>query len=131
LTRGCRQHHLVDEDGPFRLSKGRFDATQCPCPGLYFLSPLNAEFFLATSDRDAAADRAARPVYAERAADREVARRTGRGWPTIALLGLGPSDLRGALLTQSLFNPGYLDATCWTTVSYRPWASRCPGTVFG
>jgi hypothetical protein len=39
---------------------------------------------------------------------REVVRRTGRGWPTILLLGLGFGLIEEGLLTQSLFNPHYL-----------------------
>lgn len=39
---------------------------------------------------------------------REVTRRTGRGWPTILLLGLAFGLIEEGLLTQSLFNPHYL-----------------------
>ncbi len=39
---------------------------------------------------------------------REVARRTGRGWPTILLLATGFALIEEGLLTQSLFNPHYL-----------------------
>ncbi|WP_410672792.1 hypothetical protein [Amycolatopsis sp. cmx-4-68] len=39
---------------------------------------------------------------------REVARRLGRGWPTILTLGLAFGLLEEGLLTQSLFNPDYL-----------------------
>ena len=39
---------------------------------------------------------------------REIVRRTGRGWPTILLLGLGFALVEEGLLTQSLFNPHYL-----------------------
>jgi hypothetical protein len=39
---------------------------------------------------------------------REIARRTGRGWPTILLLALGFALVEEGLLTQSLFNPHYL-----------------------
>ena len=39
---------------------------------------------------------------------REVARRTGHGWPTILLLGLAFGLIEEGLLTQSLFNPHYL-----------------------
>lgn len=41
---------------------------------------------------------------------RELARRTGRGWPTIVLLGLAFGVIEEGLLTQSLFNPGYAGA---------------------
>lgn len=39
---------------------------------------------------------------------RDVARRSGRGWPTILLLGLAFGLIEEGLLTQSLFNPHYL-----------------------
>ncbi len=39
---------------------------------------------------------------------REVTRRTGRGWPTILLLGLAFGLVEEGLLTQSLFDPHYL-----------------------
>jgi hypothetical protein len=39
---------------------------------------------------------------------RELARRTGRGWPTIILLGLAYAVIEEGLATQTLFNPHYL-----------------------
>jgi len=39
---------------------------------------------------------------------RELARRTGRGWPTILLLGGAYAIVEEAFTTQSLFNPHYL-----------------------
>ena len=39
---------------------------------------------------------------------REVVRRTGRGWPSILLLGMAYAILEEAFTTQSLFNPNYL-----------------------
>jgi hypothetical protein len=41
---------------------------------------------------------------------RELTRRTGRGWPTMILLALAYGLIEEGLETQSLFNPGYLDA---------------------
>lgn len=41
---------------------------------------------------------------------RELVRRTGRGWPAIVLLALAFGVVEEGLLTQSLFNPDYLDA---------------------
>ncbi len=38
---------------------------------------------------------------------REVARRTGRGWPTILLLGAAFGVLQAGIVDQSLFNPAY------------------------
>lgn len=42
---------------------------------------------------------------------REITRRTGRGWPTILLLGAAFGLIQAGLIDQSLFNPGYLDTT--------------------
>ena len=39
---------------------------------------------------------------------REWARRTGRGWPSILLLGMAYAIIEEAYTTQSLFNPDYL-----------------------
>ncbi len=39
---------------------------------------------------------------------REVVRRTGRGWPSILLLGMAYGIFEEAYTTQSLFNPNYL-----------------------
>ncbi|MFD9962553.1 hypothetical protein [Amycolatopsis sp. NPDC058986] len=41
---------------------------------------------------------------------REIARRAGRGWPTILTLSLAYAVLEEGLLTQSLFNPDYANA---------------------
>ena len=38
---------------------------------------------------------------------REVARRAGRGWPTMLLLAVAYGVLQPGLLDQSLFNPSY------------------------
>jgi hypothetical protein len=42
---------------------------------------------------------------------REVARRTGRGWPAIVLLAAAFGVVQAGLVDQSLFNPHYLDDT--------------------
>jgi hypothetical protein len=42
---------------------------------------------------------------------REVARRTGGGWPTIAFLAAAFGVLQAALVDQSLLNPSFLDDT--------------------
>jgi hypothetical protein len=39
---------------------------------------------------------------------RETVRRTGRGWPSILVLGMAYAILEEAFTTQSLFNPNYL-----------------------
>ncbi|HVN94786.1 MAG TPA: hypothetical protein VMT38_13890 [Terracidiphilus sp.] len=42
---------------------------------------------------------------------RELTRRTGRGWPSILLLGCAYAIIEEAFTTQSLFNPHYLGMT--------------------
>lgn len=84
---------------------------RAPVFALYFLSPLVAEFFSGTT----------LPIvllflivpfalfYGSGAMlIREVTRRTGRGWPTIIVLGLAFGVLEEGIVTQSLFNPDYL-----------------------
>jgi hypothetical protein len=84
---------------------------RAPIFALYFLSPLVAEFFSGTT----------LPIYliflvipvslyygSGALIIREVTRRTGRGWPTILLLGLAFGVLEEGVMTQSLFNPDYL-----------------------
>ncbi|MEV2278171.1 hypothetical protein AB0I72_21560 [Nocardiopsis sp. NPDC049922] len=44
---------------------------------------------------------------------REIARRTGRGWPTILLLALAFGVIQAGLVDQSLFNPVYRDIDYW------------------
>ena len=39
---------------------------------------------------------------------RELVRRTGRGWPSMVLLGLAYAVIEEAFVTQSLFNPDYV-----------------------
>jgi hypothetical protein len=86
---------------------------RAPVFALFFLSPLVAEFFSGTT----------LPIYllflivplslyygGGALLIREVTRRTGRGWPTIITLGLALGVLEEGVLTQSLFNPNYLDA---------------------
>jgi hypothetical protein len=44
---------------------------------------------------------------------RELTRRTGRGWPTMLLLGLAFGLVQAGLIDQSLFNPHYRDISYW------------------
>ncbi|MFD0905321.1 hypothetical protein [Actinomadura sediminis] len=44
---------------------------------------------------------------------REAARRTGRGWPTIVLLGAAFGLVQAGLIDQSLFNPDFVDEPSW------------------
>ena len=78
--------------------------------GLFFLSPLIAEFLLGNLPiKMLPALIVLAPMYGGGALlIREVARRTGRGWPSILVLGLAYGIVEEAFTTQSLFNPNYL-----------------------
>ena len=76
---------------------------------LGFLSPLIGEFLLGNiSIRDIAAIPFLVPMYGGGALlIREVARRTGRGWPTILLLGLAYGVIEPGVFDDSLFSASY------------------------
>src|SRR5690348_15573402 len=78
-----------------------------PALGLFLLAPLVGEYLLgnvAISQLIALAFLA--PLYGGGALlIREVARRTGRGWPMMVLLALAYGLLEAGMLDQSLFNP--------------------------
>jgi hypothetical protein len=94
------------------LPKQSFLGRIAPAVGLFLLAPLVAEFLLGNIAIDALPYLVVlAPLYGGGALlIREVARRTGRGWPTIVLLGLAYAIFEEALVTQSLFNPGYAGA---------------------
>jgi len=77
---------------------------------LVALAPIVAEFLLGDfSIREIAIVIALLPLYGGGALlIREVARRGGRGWPAILLLGFAYALLEEGFLTQSLFNPDYV-----------------------
>ena len=77
---------------------------------LFFFAPLVAEFVLGDLGfAEIGAFIALAPLYGGGAIlIREIIRRTGRSWPSFALLGLGYALLEEGILTQSLFNPNYL-----------------------
>ncbi|WP_051764413.1 hypothetical protein [Saccharothrix syringae] len=76
---------------------------------LFLLAPLVGEYVLGNvpvSELPALVVLA--PMYGGGAVlVREVARRTGRGWPAILVLGLAYGVLEAGLLDQSLFNPSF------------------------
>jgi hypothetical protein len=80
-----------------------------PALSLFLLAPLAAEFLLGNLPITALFSLVLlAPLYGGGALlIREVARRTGRGWPTILLLGLAYGILEEGVTTQSLFNPDY------------------------
>jgi hypothetical protein len=80
-----------------------------PAVVLTVLAPVVAEFLLGDfTIKDLSLLLALLPLYGCGALlIREVARRTGRGWPAIVWLGMAYSLLEEGFLTQSLFNPIY------------------------
>jgi len=78
--------------------------------GLFFLSPLIAEFLLGNLPiKLLPALIVLAPMYGGGALlIRELLRRAGRGWPSIVLLALVYAIVEEAFTTQSLFNPNYL-----------------------
>ncbi|WP_116248304.1 hypothetical protein [Nocardiopsis sp. FIRDI 009] len=91
-----------------------------PVIGLLLLSPVCAEYLIGY---DSTVGRPLvllgglvilAPLYGAAALlIREVARRTGRGWPTILLLALAFGTVQAGLVDQSLFNPAYRDIESW------------------
>jgi hypothetical protein len=81
-----------------------------PAVILTLLAPIVAEFLLGDfTIRKIGIALVLLPLYGGGALlIREIARRTGRGWPTIVLLGAAYSLLEEGFLTQSLFNPNYV-----------------------
>jgi hypothetical protein len=81
-----------------------------PAIALFFLAPLVAEFLLGDLPITLLpALVILAPMYGGGALlVREISRRTGRGWPTILLLGLAYAIIEEAYTTQTLFNPDYL-----------------------
>lgn len=81
-----------------------------PAIGLFFLAPLVAEFLLGDLPINLlVALVVLAPMYGGGALlIREVARRTGRGWPHIFVMALAYGIFEEAFTTQTLFNPNYL-----------------------
>src|SRR5947209_3470482 len=81
-----------------------------PVIGLFFTAPLVAEFLLGNLPiKLLAALIVLAPMYGGGAVlIREIVRRSGRGWPSILLLGMAYGIFEEAYVTQSLFNPNYL-----------------------
>ena len=81
-----------------------------PALGLFFAAPLVAEFLLGNLPiKFLPALILLAPLYGGGALlIRELVRRTGRGWPSILVLGMAYAIFEEAFTTQSLFNPDYL-----------------------
>jgi drug/metabolite transporter superfamily protein YnfA len=80
-----------------------------PALGLFLLAPMTGEFLLGNiSIRDVAALLFLAPMYGGGALlIRELTRRTGRGWPTILLLGCAYGLVEAGMFDGSLFNPSF------------------------
>lgn len=81
-----------------------------PAIGLFFLSPLIAEFLFGDFPLTMIwLLFILAPLYGGGAIlIREAVRRTGRGWPTMMVLALAYGIFEEAFTTQTLFNPNYL-----------------------
>lgn len=93
-----------------------------PAAGLFLLSPLVGEYLLGNVS---IVEIWALPVLALMYGGgalliREVARRTGRGWPTILTLGLAYGLLEAGLIDQTLFSPPELTGGEADATSYVP-----------
>jgi hypothetical protein len=95
----------VAHEKPQKIKRGIW-----PALALVFTAPLVAEFLLGDLPiKLLPALVALAPMYGGGALlIRETVRRSGRGWPSILLLGMAYAVLEEAFTTQSLFNPNYL-----------------------
>ena len=91
-----------------------------PVVALFFFAPISAEYLLGYDDLIGRPLELVfgllifGPLYGAPAVlIREAARRTGRGWPTILLLGFAAGLVQAGLIDQSLFNPSYRDIPYW------------------
>ena len=126
---GVQRFALRRRRRPGRPSTREPPASHRPRRGLFFLAPLVAEFLLGNLPITLlAALVLLAPMYGGGALlIREVARRAGRGVPTMLLLGVAYGLLEEGVATQSLFNPHYVGRDL-LSVGYVPgWGSRCRG----
>ncbi|WP_292519449.1 hypothetical protein [Methanoculleus sp.] len=115
-----------------RHSIGSFFSRIAPAAILFFLAPLVAEFLLGNlAITMLPALIVLAPMYGGGALlIREVVRRTGRGWPGMIVLALAYAVLEEGIITQSLFNPGYLGENLLDYGFLPPLGSALPWTLF-
>jgi hypothetical protein len=99
---------------------------------LLFLAPLIAEYLLGSlSFGQLRLFPVMLPLYGGGALlVRELARRSGRGWPTMLMLGLAYGIIEEAIATQSLFNPHYLGLRLLDYGFVAPLGIAVPWTVY-
>ncbi|MFC4947227.1 hypothetical protein [Pseudonocardia sp. GCM10023141] len=103
-----------------------------PAVGLFLISPLMAEFLLGNLPITFLfALLFLAPMYGGGALlIREFARRTGRGMPTIVVLGVAYGIVEEGLVTQSLFNPNYAGVHLLSSGFIPALGIAAPWTVF-
>lgn len=101
--------------------------------GLFLLSPISAEYLVGYAESTYHPQEMVwgllilAPLYGSVALlIREIARRTGRGWPTMLLLSAAFGLIQAGLIDQSLFNPHYgadLNIPYWDEERLPTWLS--------
>lgn len=106
-----------------------------PALGVFLMAPFTAEYLLGydTSTGNLGALLFGLlffgPLYGGPALIiRETARRTGRGWPTMILLGLAFGIVQAGLIDHSLFNTSYRDIEYWDDML---WPTYIPALGIG
>ncbi len=115
------------------LSKPELGRRLLPVIGLFLLSPISAEYLVGYAESTYHPLEMLwgllilAPLYGSVALlIREIARRTGRGWPTMLLLAAAFGLIQAGLIDQSLFNPHYgtdLNIAYWDTERLPTWIS--------
>ena len=103
-----------------------------PALGLFFLSPLVAEFLLGNIPISAFyAILTLAPLYGGGAVlIRELVRRQGWGYPSVIVLALAYGVIEEGITTQSLFNPNYADLRLLDPGHISALGMGAPWTVF-
>lgn len=116
------------------LSKPALNRRLLPVIGLFLLSPTSAEYLVGYAESTYHPLEMAwgllilAPLYGSVALlIREIARRTGRGWPTMLLFAAAFGLIQAGLIDQSLFNPHYgvdLNIPYWDTERLPTWLGQ-------
>lgn len=116
------------------LSKPALNRRLLPVIGLFLLSPISAEYLIGYAESTYHPQDMVwgllvfAPLYGSVALlIREIARRTGRGWPTMLLLAAAFGLIQAGVIDQSLFNPHYgtdLNIPYWDTERLPTWLGQ-------